>query len=186
MSCLPVHGQMLAVTFETQAQMSTKSGDVSACGVSFSAVHVDGPYAQGLSGSINLYLDGVAGIKAGLFDFSSTGNPQNPFKRAPSAFRLAWVRADGGKPVSPQKPEHMIPSDDDGYRLFAVPLKPGADLLIRVAGGEKLWLGFKSDKGHERIFNGPLKWEAGAEAQFRECLDLLSGAVAQQMKANPK
>jgi len=164
---------MLPVTFEAQAQMTTKAGNVTGCGFSFVAAHVDEWGTQGLSGSINLYLAGVVGVKAGLFDFAST-------KRTPSPFQLSWARAGSGKAVSPEKPEHQIPAEDEGFQLFAAPLEPGTDLLIRVAvGGEKLWLGFRSKQGRERVFSGPLKWEGDGAAQFVECFDGLSRGASE-------
>jgi len=180
LSALPAHGQMLPVQFEAQAQMTTKDGNVTGCGFSFVAAHVDEWGTQGLSGSINVFLPGVVPVKAGLFDFAPTGNLESPVKRTPSPFRLSWARAGSGKAVSPEKPEHQIPADDDGFHLFAAPLEAGTDLLISVAvGGEKLWLGFKSRQGRERVFSGPLKWEGDGEAQFLECLDALRRAVAE-------
>ncbi|MDT3677873.1 MAG: hypothetical protein ROZ64_03430 [Burkholderiaceae bacterium] len=178
---LPAHGQMLPVQFQAQAQMTTKAGDVTGCGFSFVAAHVDEWGMQGLSGSINLYLMGAVAVKAGLFDMAPTGNAKAPVKRTPSPFQLSWARAGSGKAVSPQKPEHRIPSEDDGFQLFVVPLEEaGADLLMRVAvGGEKLWLGFRSMEGRERIFSGPLKWEGEGEAQFRDCFDGLSRAASE-------
>lgn len=153
--------------------MTTNAGNVTGCGFSFVAAHVDEWGAKGLSGSINVYLMGAIAVKAGLFDMSSTGKPK------PSPFRLSWARAGSGKAVSPQKPEHSFPSGDDGFQIFAVPLEAGGDLLIRVTAGEKLWLGFKSKAGRERVFSGPLKWEGEGEAQFVECLDGLSRAASE-------
>lgn len=179
---LPAHGQMLSVLFEAQAQMTTKAGNVTGCGFSFMAVHVDERgTTQGLSGSVNLLLPGVVPVKAGLFDFVSTGNLQSPVKQTPSPFRLSWARAGSGKIVSPEKPEHQISGEDEGFQLFAAPVEAGTDLLLRVAtGGEKLWLGFRSKQGRERVFNGPLRWEEDGEAQFLQCLDALRGALAER------
>jgi len=165
---------MLPVQFEAQAQMTTKDGNVTGCGFSFIAAHADEWGAQGLSGSVNLYLMGAVAVKAGLFDMSSTGKPK------PSPFQLSWARAGSGKAVSPQKPEHRIPTEDDGFQMFAVPLEAGSDFLMRLIAGEKLWFGFKSKQGRERVFSGPLKWEGDGEAQFAECLDGLSRAASEQ------
>lgn len=179
-SALPAYGQMLGVKFQAQAQMTTKAGDVTGCGLSFVALHVDDVGAQGLSGSINLYLPGAVAVKAGLFDFAPTGNPQALVKRIPSPFRLSWARAGNGKAVTAQKPEHVFQGDDEGFLLFAVSMEVGGDLLIRVAAGDKLWLGFRSKAGRERVFSGPLEWEGDGQAQFAECLDALSRAVAEK------
>jgi len=170
---------MLAVTFEAQAQMTTKAGNVTGCGFSFVAAHVDEWGTQGLSGSINLFLPGVVPVKAGLFDMAPTGNPPSAFKNTPSPFRLSWARAGSGRAVSPERPEHEIPSEDDGFQLFAAPLEAGSELLMRVVAGEKLWLGFKSKQGRERVFSGPLQWEGDSEAQFLQCLDALRRTVAE-------
>lgn len=185
LSGLPAHGQMLPVQFQAQAQMSTKAGNVTGCGFSFVAAHVDEWGAQGLSGSINFLLPGVVSVKAGLFDMVPTGNPPSTFKNTPSPFRLSWARAGSGKAVSPEKPEHQIAAEDEGFELFAAPLEPGTDLLMRVAlGGEKLWFGFKSEQGRERVFSGPVKWEGEGEAQFLQCLDAL-GRTVNEMPGRP-
>lgn len=186
LSGLPAYGQMLGVKFEAQAQMTTEAGNVTGCGMSFSAAYVDGSYIQGLSGSINLYLMGAVAVKAGLFDFAATGNPQSPVKQTPSPFRLSWARPGNGKAVSAQKPEHVFQGDGPGFLMFAVPMEVGSDLIARVANGDKLWLGFRSKEGRERVFSGPVEWQADGHAQFVECLNALSRAAAEKQVGGQK
>ena len=125
-------------------------------------------------------------MKAGLFDFAATGNRQSPFKRTPSPFRLAWARAGNGKAVSAQKPEHVFKGGDPGYLMFAVPVEAGGDLLVRVANGDKLWMGFRTKEGRERVFNGPVEWQADGHAQFSDCLSALSRAASEMQAGGEK
>lgn len=173
---------MVRVTFEAQAQMSTSSGEISGCGLIFNAAHTDGAatLALGVNGSIHAYMTGTAAIKAGLFDFSfERGN----VRRAPSPYRFAWARVDGLDFIAPQKPGHIIPSEDEGYLLFAMPFSEGVDLLLGAATGQRLWLGFKTKEGWERVLSGAIKWDTGAEEQFQECLGQMSEAASRMLPA---
>lgn len=177
---LPARAQMLRVTFEAHAHMGTSSGALSSCGLIFRGAHVDDVVANGVNGSIVLQMAGSAGIKAGLFEITTARG--GGVQRTPSPYRFAWARVDGLAFTAPQKPEHIIPSDDEGYILLAMPLAEGAELLINAATGHRLWLGFKTKQGWERVLSGPIKWDAGAEEQFRECLSQMSEAAAQGAK----
>lgn len=172
----PARAQMLRVTFDAQAQMTTSSGALSGCGFVFNGAHVDNWVANGVNGSINVYMAGSAAIKAGLFEFTVAG--KGDVQRAPSPYRFAWARVEGSEFTAPQKPEHVLPSEDEGYVVFAMPLAEGAELLLNTATGQKLWLGFKTKEGRERVLSGPIKWDTGAEEQFHECLGQMSKAAS--------
>ncbi|MCD6674882.1 MAG: hypothetical protein LT106_18770 [Burkholderiaceae bacterium] len=172
----PAHAQMLRVTFDAQAQMATASGALSGCGLLFSGAHVDDTLATGVQGSINVYMSGTAAIKAGLFEF--TTDRRGAVQRSVSPYRFAWARVDGVAFTAPQKPEHVIASDDEGFVLFAMPFAEGIEVFVSAAAGQRLWLGFKTKGGHERVLSGHVKWAAGAEEQFRECLDQMSEAAS--------
>lgn len=184
---LVVQAQMHGVEFVADPLMSTSSGSVTGCGLMFTATHVDSATGSvvGLTGSVNVYLSGVSAIKGGLFDFTGSGSGEITRKAAPH--KLTWVRADGGAVVKPKRPEHVQPSDDEGFVLFAVPgVDAGFDLLERVKLGSRLWVGFKSDLGKERIFSGPVKMDQATTDQMTLCYRELAESAQRTLDGSMK
>lgn len=171
-----LNAQMSGVEFVGDPLMSTSDGRVTGCGINFTGVHVDDiSFAtEGLTGSVNIYAAGMSGIKAGLFDIRvSRVDPSQLAGRAPSVFKFVWVRADGIDAVRARRPEHIQRSDDEGFLIIAVTLSEGLALIEKMLTGARLWVGFKSDAGKERIFSGPVKMTGSARDQISLCFEEL-------------
>lgn len=181
--------QVTTVEFDGQPTVSAPAGDIDGCGLRFfatSIINERATTADIIDGSVAVYVDGIAGIKAGLFEATIPRDLNQPGARLDmraSGARVMWVRVGDGPALKPLRGE-VRDSPSRGYQIYPSGFEDGVIALAKLSVGEHLWVAFKSEKSDiYQVFAGPLQLSPRARQQYDSCFSGLRRAVEAKAKS---
>lgn len=129
-----------------------------------------------IDGSIAIHSQGYTLVKAGLKVGDLAAGAE---KLQLTGKKVAWVRLEGGKPLSPME-DKIIDADDPGFHMFGSALADGASALGGLLDNKKFWVGFSGGRGQDKIFSGTARVDERTRSEFSSCLGELTATLREK------
>ena len=166
----PVAQQPLTAAIAAQPTVYTSAGAPQGCGLRLFAAHVAANrWIVAVETAIDVYGDGTAALKGGVFEFAAPapGRTPNP---DPVAIEAVWVKAPDMGMTTPVL--DRMDKGAGGYSLrYAINADSAIAVMLSAMKGESILFGFKrSANSDEPIFIGAPKMARNETEQLQRCI----------------